>query len=134
MRSAAGPGRGRSRVLVLVVVQQGPAPSGKAGWAGKKQGWGRRESGSGSGGGTGGVVNRGGAGTAGARPGQGWSLELGGADFSPRHSVARGPARKPGPHTQWKLPGVFSQRPGAQGGGMRRHSSTSEGKDGLVRG
>lgn len=52
-------------------------------------------------------------------------------DFSPRHSAACGPARKPGPHTQRKLPGVFSQRPGAQGGGTRRHSSTSaEGMEG----
>lgn len=49
-----------------------------------------------------------------------------GAGLSPRHSAARWPARKPGPHTQRKLPGVFSQRPGAQGGGWRRHSSTSE--------
>lgn len=56
---------------------------------------------------------------------------MGGADFSPRHSVARGPARKPGPHTQRKLPGAFSQRPGAQGGGTRRHSSMSEGTEGI---
>lgn len=61
------------------------------------------------------------------RPKQGWSLGPDGAGFSPRHSVARGPARKPGPHTQRKLPGVFSQRPGAQGIGTRRHSSTSGG-------
>lgn len=67
-------------------------------------------------------------GRAGARPWLGWGL-----DFSPRHSVPRGPARKPGPHTQRKLPGVFSQRPGAQGVGTRRHSSTSEGTEGLVR-
>lgn len=60
------------------------------------------------------------------RPKQGWSLGPGGAGFSPRHSVARGPARKPVPHTQRKLPGVFSQRPGAQGMGTRPHSSTSE--------
>lgn len=51
-------------------------------------------------------------------------------DFLPRHSVPRGPARKPGPHTQRKLPGVFSQRPGAQGVGTRRHSSMSAGTEG----
>lgn len=60
---------------------------------------------------------------------QRWSLGPGGAVFSPKHSVARGPARKPVPHTQRKLPGVFSQRPGAQGVGTRRHSSTSEGTE-----
>lgn len=65
-------------------------------------------------------------GKAWARPG----LEPRGADVSPRHSVARGLARKPGPHTQRKLPGVFSQRPGVQSGGTRRHSSTSKDTEG----
>lgn len=64
-------------------------------------------------------------GRAGARPRLGWGL-----DFLPRHSVPRGPARKPDPHTQRKLPGVFSQRPGAQGVGTRRHSSMSAGTEG----
>lgn len=63
------------------------------------------------------------------RPKQGWSRGSDGAGFSPRHSVARGLAWKPVPHTQRKLPGVFSQRPGAQGIGTRRHSSTSEGTE-----
>lgn len=63
------------------------------------------------------------------RPKQGWSQGPGGAGFSPRHSVALGLAWKPVPHTQRKLPGVFSQRPRAQGIGTRRHSSTSEGTE-----
>lgn len=66
------------------------------------------------------------------RPKMGWSLGPRRAGFSPRHSVARGLARKPVPQTQRKLPGVFSQRPGAQGIGTRRHSSTSEGTKQLV--
>jgi hypothetical protein len=57
-------------------------------------------------------------------------LEPDRADFSPRHSEALGPARNPGPHTQRKLPGMFSQRPGVQGWGTRRHSSTSGGHGG----
>lgn len=65
------------------------------------------------------------SGSAKKRLKQEWSLGPRGAGFSPRHSVARGPAWKPVPHTQRKLPGVFSQRPGAQGVGTRRHSSMS---------
>lgn len=66
------------------------------------------------------------AGEDGVSRSQAW---VGRHHLSPRHSAPLGPARKPGPHTQWKLPGVFSQRPGAHGGGTRRHSSTSEGTE-----
>lgn len=91
-RSLTGSRRGAGRLYSRDPPRR-EDPAGRGRGSGGAEGRAGADRGGGVGDGSRSLGNRGREGTAGGRPGQGWGLKLGGADFSPKHSAARGPAR-----------------------------------------